>query len=776
MEAAEKLAADRTAFERFVQRVDDFQGHIPELNSKIEVITGTLSLKEEAVSVLGQKTDGLETRVNTLQQKQTDLESLQDRLNQVDELSNRTGSQFDALQKGRVSLEKFQDTFYTSRAEIMVAAEKLAVDRTVFEGFVQRVDDFRRRLPGLDAEMETITATLSLKEKAVSVLRQKTDGLETRVDTLQQKQTDLESLQDRLNQVDELSNRTGSQFDALQKSRAELEKVQDTFYTSRAEILVAAEKLAADRTVFEAFVQRVDDFRQRLPGLDSEMEAITATLSSKEKVVSALGQKTDGLETRVDTLQQKQTDLESLQDRLNQVDELSNRTGSQFDALQKSRAELEQVQEEIHAVHTSRADIVEAAEKLAADRTVFEGFVQRVDDFQQRLPGLDSEMDTISAKWSVAKKAVTVLGKTTDRLEDRFRGLLTQAATLQQKQADLESLQDRLNQVDELSNQTGLQFDALQKNRAELEEFQEEIHAVHTSRADIVEAAEKLAADRTVFEGFVQRVDDFQQRMPGLDAEMDTISAKWSVAKKAVTVLGKTTDRLEDRFGGLLTQAAALQQKQADLESLQQRLNQVDELSSRTSYQFDALEKRRAELEEFQKGDPRLPCVARRRHEGDRDALGPAGDVRTVRAAGRRLPAAHAWARVEDGHHHREGGGGSCTDAGGGCTDATGRHSGRHDRRPGPTGHPHRRPSAERRKCGSAAQRVEGPERRSRSQTREADRPPHRRGQEAAGRAVEPDRGRRCPPRPTRSRTKRSTPAKRLKCHVSERYRSPCCW
>ena len=68
--------------------------------------------------------------------------------------------------------------------------------------------------------------------------------METRVDTLQQKQTDLESLQDRLNQVDELSK--------------------------------TAEKLAAQQAIFERFVARVDDFQQRMPELESKMDAVTA--------------------------------------------------------------------------------------------------------------------------------------------------------------------------------------------------------------------------------------------------------------------------------------------------------------------------------------------------------------------------------------------------------------------------------------------------------------------------------------------------------------------
>ena len=158
-----------------------------------------------------------------------------------------------------------------------------------------------------------------------------------------------------------------------------------------------------------------------------------AALPGEDQVTSVLVQKTNGLEQQLDALLTRAAELASLRERLNQVDELSSRTGAQLDALQKSRADLETFREEIHAFHTSRADIMKAAEKLAADRTAFEGFVQRVDDFQQRVPALEAEMDTISAKWSLKKKVLTAWEKKTDSVEERLGRLLTQAAALQQK-------------------------------------------------------------------------------------------------------------------------------------------------------------------------------------------------------------------------------------------------------------------------------------------------------------------------------------------------------
>ena len=404
------------------------------------------------------------------------------------------------------------------------------------------------------------------RDGAVSVLAQKTDGLEkhldgllTRAAELQQKQTDLESAQDRLSQVDEL---TWARFDALQKSRADLETFQKeihAFRTSRAEITEVAGKLAADRTAFEGFVHRVADFQQRMPELDSEMDSISAKWSVAGKAITVLGKKTDGLDTRVDRLQQKQTDLESLQDRLNQVDELSNRTGAQFDALQKSRAVLETFHAEIQAFHTSRAEITEAAGKLAADRTAFEGFVQRVADFQHRMPGLDAEMDSISAQWSVAGKAVTVLGKKTDGLE-------TRVDTLQQKQTDLESLQDRLNQVDELSK-----------------------------------TAEKLAAQQAIFERFVARVDDFQQRMPELESKMDAVTAKAAAVAAQTQVVAAQTQQavnLVAMADDLDLRVTHIEDHRQAVESIEARLNALKTLSDDVDRKLKEQVGRRTDVDE----------------------------------------------------------------------------------------------------------------------------------------------------------------------------------
>ena len=72
------------------------------------------------------------------------------------------------------------------------------------------------------------------------------------------------------------------------------------------------------------------------------------TLSAKEKNLLALDQKVDGINTRIasliasaDDLTRKQTELETLNERLGQVDELAKKTSWQMDALKQSRHDLD---------------------------------------------------------------------------------------------------------------------------------------------------------------------------------------------------------------------------------------------------------------------------------------------------------------------------------------------------------------------------------------------------------------------------------------------------
>ena len=167
-------------------------------------------------------------------------------------------------------------------------------------------------------------------------------------------------------------------------------------------------------------------------------------------------------------------------------------------------------------------------------------------------------------------------------LEKQLYGLLTRAAELEQEQTGLESLQDRLNQVDELSTRTGAQFDALQESRADLETCQQEIDALHTSRDTVTKSAEQLEAQRTVFERFVARVDDFQQRLPELESKMDAITATAAVVAAQTQMVAAGTQQIVTLVAmadDLNLQVTRIEGHRQAVESIEARLNALKTLS-----------------------------------------------------------------------------------------------------------------------------------------------------------------------------------------------------
>ena len=99
-------------------------------------------------------------------------------------------------------------------------------------------------------------------------------------------------------------------------------------------------------------------------------------------------------------------------------------------------------------------------------------------------------------------RAVTGLTQKVGGLDKQVHGLLSQADELQKKQAGLDVLQERLAQIDELSKRAGWQLETLKESRQDLDAFSKEIQGLYKSQTETSKLRDKIAADRTAFEGF----------------------------------------------------------------------------------------------------------------------------------------------------------------------------------------------------------------------------------------------------------------------------------
>ena len=114
----------------------------------------------------------------------------------------------------------------------------------------------------------------------------------------------------------------------------------------------------------------------------------------------------------------------------------------------------------------------------------------------------ETRMDTLSAK----DKNLIALTQKVDALSKRFEALFAQADELTKKQLSLETLHERLAQVDDLSKKTSWQMDSLKQSRADLDVLRKEVQEFYKSHAEIAQLRDKLGSDRLALEAFDERM------------------------------------------------------------------------------------------------------------------------------------------------------------------------------------------------------------------------------------------------------------------------------
>jgi twitching motility protein PilT len=414
------------------------------------------------------------------------------------------------------------------------------------------------------------------------------------------------------------------------------------------------DSLGVKTQAFEAFDERIRTLQSGVGDAESRMNALTA----RDTGLTALTEKVDGLSTRfatlfaqADDLTHKQVALETLHERLGQVDGLAKGMAGQLDALRRSRDDLDVLRTEIQTISKTHAAAVGLAEKLGADRRGLEAFGERMTAFAALAPELDAKIATITGTLQLVeegtRKAVrlqesaadldavraqvdslgvktqaleafderirtlqsgvgdaesrmnaltardtglTALTEKVDGLSTRFATLFAQADDLTHRQVALETLHERMGQ-DGLAKQTIGQLDALRQSRDDLDVLRSEIQQFSKAHVDAV--SEKLGAER--LEAIGERMAAIARLVPGLEAKTEAITS----ALKLVEDGTRDAARLHESVAALDAQIARVTARVPDVETLEDRLNDLNGLSRDVDRKLDEQLGRRIELETF---------------------------------------------------------------------------------------------------------------------------------------------------------------------------------
>src|SRR4030095_11880202 len=134
--------------------------------------------------------------------------------------------------------------------------------------------------------------------------------------------------------------------------------------------------------------------------------------------------------------------------------------------------------------------------------------------------------------------------------------------------------EEMIARMEKLAAETTVQLDSTTKAKDELTRDAPRVKKEpKTLNESIRGHVEKLALEKKEFEAYDLRLKTLQTSVGEAEARMDALA----VRDKNVTQLNQRVDTMAKRYQELFTQSDELNKKQEALESLQSRLEQVDE-------------------------------------------------------------------------------------------------------------------------------------------------------------------------------------------------------
>ena len=232
-----------------------------------------------------------------------------------------------------------------------------------------------------------------------------------------------------------------------------------------------------------------------------------------------------------------------------------------------------------------------------------------------------------------------------------FWNMDVQVAKLKDGAQQAGQVEETVNRIEVLTNDTVARLDEATKSK---EAFTRELDKLEQGRSELTDFVrgyfERLSVERKELDAFGERLKSLHTGLTNSEATINSLQER----EKDLGALGQRTDGLEKRMADLMGQAEDLQGRQAELETLRDRLAQVDELTKRTGYQFEALEKSREDLEGAAQGDAGVLQDPRRDRQDHRNTGSRQEGVRGVPPANRRVSPRDPGPRLENGCHYVE--------------------------------------------------------------------------------------------------------------------------
>jgi DNA repair exonuclease SbcCD ATPase subunit len=515
----------------------------------------------------------MEVQIGKLDEGSTLASRVEADLDRLERLHQETTAKLEASDRGCVQMTEKVTQQQREATELLQTIqehlERLSVRKKEIDTLAERL---RAAHAGL-ADAERRLASVSATERTMSVIAEKVDALASHVSAmtdqtrvLEEKQTALNLLEDRLDDLQKTTKQTMLQIEALTAREKDLDVVKAAFDTIGATYTAArtlGDELRDRQQEFSLFAQRTADFMSSAPRLQAAIDALdTRVAEAQAQAVQAIGMtpQLDALADDIASLTPRLQLVEQLQQRVSVLHELSGEIDRRLAAQLARHAEIEQLHVTCDGLATQTVD---AQHKLDA-----------LERAQARMATVLTDVARLDADVSAARGTLANLQQDTDAI-----------AAQERRMAEL------YGSARALSVEVAGQIESVHSLKAELAN-------AGAMRQELYASFSELQALQRATSSATSETDEQLQELTSRWKHIEERRSKLAVAEQSIAALESRWHSLEDLADGVSSKIDALAERERIVDAVKQELEAIHTISRKSQDDLAALAGRRAEIAE----------------------------------------------------------------------------------------------------------------------------------------------------------------------------------
>lgn len=521
------------------------------LGKSLEQVADKATSVTSRIEEIAKRLSALDDRSKELEEVERRIQALKDAARQAEQTTEKAIGPDGELQKHREAVQHLSSQALQTQATL----ETLRKERAA-------LDEFRGQLRGAEQEVKQ-----SLAQAA---------SLKTDLDQIRAVATALTQDYGRIRETSrEAREDTNTALATVKEVESRLGPLARLHELSQS----TEERLSALNALAEHVTRKAK-------ALESQQQAVEHAVVQANRVNEMVW----AMDVQIGKLNEGMKQAAKAEETISRIEKLSEESAQRMDGAVKLNQETQRETSKLQKDSTQLLDAVRSeVGTLTMRKKEFEAFEERLRALQGTVADAETRMETLAAK----DKHLVALSQKADVLSKHFETLFVQSDELGKKQLALETLHERLGQVDDLAKKTTWQIDSLKQTRQDLDVVRKEIQDFHKSHVEVGQLRDKLGADRRGLEAFGERLNAMSTRAPELEAKMDAILGKMKLVEEGT----EKATRLNEAVAELDAQLSRVTARVPFVEKLEGRLNGLNTLSAEVDQKLETQLARRTELE-----------------------------------------------------------------------------------------------------------------------------------------------------------------------------------